>query len=61
MKALLLSGIGPREELYEVGVQPKVDLRGVGKNLEDHLVGVLCTVLCIPYLRSTDGLRFLRG
>ncbi|RFU24470.1 hypothetical protein B7463_g11870, partial [Scytalidium lignicola] len=36
-QALLLSGIGPKEELYEVGVQPVVDLHGVGKNLEDHL------------------------
>ncbi|KAE8451784.1 hypothetical protein EG329_002624 [Mollisiaceae sp. DMI_Dod_QoI] len=36
-KTLLLSGIGPKEELYEVGVQPRIDLRGVGKNLEDHL------------------------
>lgn len=36
-KALLLSGIGPKEDLYEVGVQPKVNLAGVGKNLEDHL------------------------
>ncbi|KAF2740284.1 alcohol oxidase [Polyplosphaeria fusca] len=36
-KALLLSGIGPKEDLYEVGIQPKVNLPGVGKNLEDHL------------------------
>lgn len=36
-KVLLLSGIGPKEELYEVGIPPKVDLPGVGKNLEDHL------------------------
>ncbi len=35
---LLLSGIGTREDLYEVGIQPKFDLPGVGKNLEDHLV-----------------------
>lgn len=36
-QALLLSGIGPKEELYEAGVPPVVDLPGVGKNLEDHL------------------------
>ncbi|KAF2250928.1 GMC oxidoreductase [Trematosphaeria pertusa] len=36
-KALLLSGIGPKEDLYEVGVQPRVDRPGVGRNLEDHL------------------------
>ncbi|KAF2637569.1 alcohol oxidase [Massarina eburnea CBS 473.64] len=36
-KTLLLSGIGPKEDLYEVGIQPLVDVPGVGKNLEDHL------------------------
>lgn len=34
---LLLSGVGPKEDLYEAGVPPLVDLPGVGKNLEDHL------------------------
>jgi hypothetical protein len=34
----MLSGIGAKEELYEVGIQPRVDLHGVGKNQEDHLV-----------------------
>ncbi|KAH8806153.1 GMC oxidoreductase [Xylogone sp. PMI_703] len=36
-QVLLLSGIGPKEELYEVGIQPVADLPGVGRNLEDHL------------------------
>ncbi|KAF2106225.1 hypothetical protein BDV96DRAFT_508185 [Lophiotrema nucula] len=36
-QTLLLSGVGPSEDLYEVGIQPRVDLPGVGKNLEDHL------------------------
>lgn len=35
---LLRSGIGPAEELREVGVAPKHDLPGVGKNLHDHLL-----------------------
>lgn len=34
----MLSGVGAKEELYEVGIRPRVDLPGVGKNLEDHLV-----------------------
>ena len=34
---LLLSGIGPADELREAGVSPVVDLPGVGKNLQDHL------------------------
>ncbi len=34
---LLLSGVGPREELAEVGVECRVDLPDVGKHLKDHL------------------------
>ena len=33
---LMLSGIGPAEELRGVGVTPLVDLPGVGKNLVEH-------------------------
>lgn len=43
---LLLSGIGPADELRRVGVAPAHDLPGVGKNLQDHLmvsIGSLCT------------------
>ena len=38
----MLSGIGPAEHLREMGVQPVVDLPGVGENLHDHpfVVGV---------------------
>lgn len=35
-RVLLRSGIGPAEELREVGIAPRVDLPGVGKNLHDH-------------------------
>ncbi len=35
---LMLSGIGNRDELKQVGVEPRHDLPGVGKNLEDHLL-----------------------
>lgn len=34
---LLLSGIGPADELSSVGVAPVHDLPGVGKNLQDHI------------------------
>jgi 4-pyridoxate dehydrogenase len=34
---LMLSGIGPADELRDVGIVPVVDLPGVGKNLQDHL------------------------
>jgi choline dehydrogenase len=42
---LLLSGIGPADELGRVGVQATHDLPGVGKNLQDHVMvstGYLC-------------------
>ena len=34
---LMLSGIGPAAELKDIGVQPLIDLPGVGKNLQDHI------------------------
>ncbi|MEA2208867.1 MAG: choline dehydrogenase [Solirubrobacteraceae bacterium] len=33
---LLLSGIGPAQELSDAGVEPLHDLPGVGRNLQDH-------------------------
>ncbi|MHA6289575.1 GMC family oxidoreductase [Maricaulis sp. CAU 1757] len=36
-QTLLLSGIGPGDELREAGVSVEHDLAGVGKNLQDHL------------------------
>lgn len=35
---LMLSGIGDAEELRAVGIKPLIDLRGVGKNLHDHMM-----------------------
>jgi choline dehydrogenase len=35
-KLLLLSGIGPADQLRSLGVVPAVDLPGVGRNLHDH-------------------------
>ena len=34
---LLLSGVGPADELRAVGVEPVHDLPGVGKSLQDHI------------------------
>jgi choline dehydrogenase len=42
-RLLLLSGIGPQEELAPLGIHAAVDLPGVGRNLQDHvLVAGLC-------------------
>ena len=38
---LLKSGIGPRAELEAAGVACSVDLAGVGKNLQDHIDGLV--------------------
>lgn len=35
-KLLMLSGIGPEEELRAHGIAPRVALEGVGQNLQDH-------------------------
>ena len=43
---LLLSGIGPADELQRFGITPLHNLPGVGKNLQDHpmvSVGFVCT------------------
>ncbi len=34
---LMLSGIGPAEELRRIGLSVRLDLPGVGRNLQDHL------------------------
>jgi len=36
-QALLLSGIGPADELMAAGVRPVHELPGVGKNVQDHV------------------------
>ena len=70
---LLLSGVGPADELMRIGVTPVHDLPGVGKNLHDHLELDLqweCTQpvsmngLMKPHRRAKIGLEwflFKRG
>ena len=42
-RLLLLSGIGPHDELERLGIDTVVDLPGVGRNLQDHpLAAGLC-------------------
>ncbi len=48
-KLLLLSGIGPADELREVGVEVSHDLPGVGKNLQDHIDVYVINELAGPH------------
>ncbi|MER8423425.1 choline dehydrogenase [Mesorhizobium sp. M1403] len=51
---MMLSGIGAQEELAAHGIQTRVNLPGVGKNLQDHVSVILM------YRRRTPG-PFLRN
>ena len=51
---LLLSGIGPADELRAHGIEARVDLKGVGKNLWDH------PMVATQWLRAQEG-SFHRG
>jgi choline dehydrogenase len=45
---LLLSGIGPADALRPHGIRPVLDLPGVGKNLQDHLHGMVKHACPLP-------------
>ncbi len=40
-QVLLASGVGPAEELRQAGIECRFDLPGVGKNLQDHVDGLV--------------------
>jgi choline dehydrogenase-like flavoprotein len=48
---LLLSGLGPADDLRALGIEPRVDLP-VGHNLHDHLMVVLVWLTDEPSLRT---------
>jgi choline dehydrogenase-like flavoprotein len=62
---LLLSGVGPRDELAEVGVECRLDLPDVGKHLKDHLhagmffpaPGIALTMAEVAVALGPDALR----
>jgi choline dehydrogenase len=64
-RLLLLSGIGPAQELSDVGIDPVVDLPGVGRNLHDHLLmGVLweaAQAVPPPEYNLAESSMFLRS
>jgi choline dehydrogenase len=56
---LLLSGIGPADELRAVGIAPILDRRDVGRNLQEHVNAVITFDLNRP-LSLVGGLRWDR-
>ena len=61
---LMLSGVGPADELRRHGIEIKVDLPGVGENLQDHLDYLLqyhCTQPISLYPATKSLGRFAVG
>ena len=58
-RLLLLSGIGPADELRAVGVNTDHDLPGVGKNFQDHM-DVYLTAETTP-VRYNESDRFFKA
>lgn len=51
---LMLSGIGPAEELHDHGIGTILDLKGVGRNLQDHVDCVLAYECTRPITLFSD-------
>jgi choline dehydrogenase len=62
-KLLMLSGIGPAAQLKAFGIDVRVDLRGVGRNLQDHheVPVVAAANGRYGYFRQDRGLAMLRN
>ena len=49
VQILELSGIGCREVLNQAGIEVKIDLPGVGENVQEHLwSGIICRMFYMP-------------
>jgi choline dehydrogenase len=60
-KLLLLSGIGPADELKELGIATVSDLPGVGRNLQDHAGVYLNFKALVPNLNTIGPLGVAKG
>jgi choline dehydrogenase-like flavoprotein len=61
---LMRSGLGPAEELKKHGIECRVDLPGVGKNLQDHCVRDITAITksCARILTGVEArVRLLRS
>ena len=55
-RLLMLSGIGPADELRKLGIEPVLDLPGVGANLQDHVETPVTWESARPAGASINGL-----
>jgi choline dehydrogenase len=67
-KLLMLSGIGDRNEMKEHNIEAKLELPGVGKNLQDHLFFPVSSLCSRPvsnnhflpfYMQAVETLNYL--
>ncbi|HVT56907.1 MAG TPA: GMC family oxidoreductase [Thermoanaerobaculia bacterium] len=58
---LMLSGIGPRELLQRFGIAVRVDLPGVGKNLQDRYEVGVVNRMNFPAWWVLEGAKFAKG
>ena len=64
-KILMLAGIGASAELQKLGITTRQDLPGVGKNLQDHLLGAGAVYqasqpLPLSNFQHGEGMQYLR-
>jgi choline dehydrogenase len=52
---LLLSGVGPKEELEKLSIELVHDLKGVGKNLQDHVFYTICHNTTLPSVHTEEN------
>ncbi|KAE8738235.1 hypothetical protein FOCC_FOCC016294 [Frankliniella occidentalis] len=53
-RVLMLSGIGPKQHLSDVGIKPIVDLPGVGQRLHDHMYAKANVFFRSKYQKAGD-------
>ncbi len=58
---LMLSGIGPRAELERFGIAVRVDLPGVGRNLQDRYEVCVVNRMSFEHWAALEGARFETG
>lgn len=58
---LMVSGIGPADELKRHGISVRVGLEGVGKNLQDHLQARPVFKCSVPTINTEIGSLFRQG